>query len=421
MANLIGVVIPTWNNNNYLIPCVFSILSPFSTEDLFHVYVVNNGDPKNMEGLSHPRLTILQQEKNLGWEGGLKAGLAASSEEFVVFMNDDTLIPLPSVLWLNHLVNHFADPKVGAVGPSSNCVMGIQSIFANCPTDVVKVNFLVNFCCMVRRKALDEVGGVDDTLPGGDDLDLSIRLRKAGYELRADRNVFVYHHGFKTGERVNGGPNVAGGWNSIEMQWRTNWALINKHGLPAYLECMNQVPSIESPFDKSKGWVEDTEGEMVRKYVIGEKVIEIGCGMRKTVPHAIGVDRVPRGEAIPGVAPHLRSIADVTADAEGQIPVPDGSFQTVIARHILEHTINTVAALREWARVLEHGGRMIIAVPDHRMRNTIPMNYEHVRAFTPESLKDQMESLGFKTVDMLDPKNHVSFVGIFEKNGLQKT
>jgi hypothetical protein len=29
--------------------------------------------------------------------------------------------------------------------------------------------------------------------------------------------------------------------------------------------------------------------------------------------------------------------------------------------------------------------------------------------------------LGFKTVDLLDPKNHVSFVGVFEKNGLQKT
>src|SRR5207302_2015409 len=153
------IIIPTWNNNDYLIPCLASILSPLATEDLFHVYVVNNGEARNMELLhDHPRLTVLQQKENVGWEGGLKAGLAASQEPFVVFMNDDTFIPLPSVLWVNHLLNHFANPKVGAVGPSSNCVMGIQNIFANCPTDVLKVNFLIGFCLMVRREALEKVG-----------------------------------------------------------------------------------------------------------------------------------------------------------------------------------------------------------------------------------------------------------------------
>lgn len=415
----VGIIIPTWNNNSYLIPCLGSILSPLATEDLIHVYVVNNGEAHQMDQLrEHPRMTILQQTENLGWERGLKAGLAASQEPFVVFMNDDTFIPLPSVLWINHLLNHFAHAEVGAVGPSSNVVMGIQNIFANCPTDVLKVNFLIGFCLMVRRAALDHVGGVDDTLPGGDDLDLSIRLRQAGYDLLCDRNAFVYHHGFKTGERVNGGSNVVGGWNSVQMMERTNHALIRKHGLKAYLECMNQVPEIKSPFDAKNGWVEDTEGDVCRAWVSGEKVIDIGCGMRKTVPHAVGVDRVALGKEIPGVAPHLKSIADITADAEGQIPVESGSYDTVIARHILEHCVDSVRAIQEWGRVLKHGGRMIIAVPDHRMRNTIPMNFEHVRAFTPESLKNQMESLGFKTVDLVDPKNHVSFVGVFEKNGL---
>lgn len=415
----VGIIIVTFNNNEYFIPCLASILSPFTTEGLFHVYVVNNGSPQNVEQLQdHPKITILQQKENLGWEGGLKVGLEASKEPFVIFMNDDTFIPLPSVLWVNQLLNHFANPKVGAVGPSSNCVMGIQNIFANSPTDVLNVNFLVNFCCMVRRSALDEVGGVDDTLPGGDDLDQSIRLRKGGYNLLCDRNVFVYHHGFKTGERVNGGPGTNGGWNSLQMLERTNFALIRKHGLKAYIECMNQVPPIDSPFSKENGWIEDTEGDVCRKYIIGEKVIDIGCGMRKTVPHAVGVDRIPLGEAIPGIAPHLRSIADVRADAEGQLPIETGSFDTVIARHILEHVIDSVSAIKEWGRVLKHGGRMIIAVPDHRMRNTIPMNFEHVRAFTPDSLKNQMESLGFKTIDLLDPKNHVSFVGVWEKNGL---
>lgn len=234
----IAVICPTWNNNPYLIPCVRSIIS--MTDDSVHVYVVNNGEKENMVGLASPRVTILQQDRNRGWEGGLRAGLEASTEEFVVFMNDDTLIPLTSKGWLDKMFAYFKDPKVAAVGPSSNCVMGGQSIFSEIPPDqsVLKSTFLIGFCMMVRRSALESVGGVDDSLPGGDDLDLSIRFRKNGYDILIDRNAFVYHHGFKTGERVNGGPNVDGGWNSVSMMEKTNFALINKHGLRTWMATM---------------------------------------------------------------------------------------------------------------------------------------------------------------------------------------
>jgi GT2 family glycosyltransferase len=235
-----GILIPTWNNNQFLIPCVRSILD---TTDA-HLYIVNNGEKEHMMGLANDRVTILQQERNLGWEGGLLAGLAASKEEFVVFMNDDTFIPPVSKGWLEELLSYFKDPKVAAVGPSSNVVMGGQSIFAPFPPDqaVLRSTFLIGFCVALRRSVLEEAGSVDDSLPGGDDLDLSLRLRQKGYELLIDRNAFVYHHGFKTGERINGGPNVAGGWNSVEMTEKTNFALIRKHGLKAWLALMsNQI------------------------------------------------------------------------------------------------------------------------------------------------------------------------------------
>ena len=239
----IGVIIPTWNNNEYLIPCINSLLNPMMTEDLIHVYIVNNGDAHNMDGIVHARVTILQQTENLGWEGGLKKGLEVAKEEFIVFMNDDTYIPMTSMRWANRLLDHFRFPQVGAVGPSSNVVMGVQNIFSSIPYNYtpIEVNFLIGFCLMVRREALEKAGGIDDTLEGGDDLDLSIRLRKAGYHLLADREVFVYHHGFKTGERVNGGPQIQGGWNSVSMMEKTNWALMVKHSVRDWMHCMNQL------------------------------------------------------------------------------------------------------------------------------------------------------------------------------------
>lgn len=412
-----GIIIPTFNNMEYLVPCVKSLVSPHITEDIYHIYIVNNGHPDNMKFFSgFPKITIIQADENLGWEGGLKAGLEFSKEEIVIFMNDDTFIPLNSIRWINHLLDRFEDPKVGAVGPSSNTVMGAQNIFVDGPADVFRVNFLIGFCMAVRRKALEEAGGIDDTLPGGDDLDLSIRLRKAGYDLICDKNAFVYHHGFKTGERVEGPASVPNGWNSVQKIEKTNWALINKHGLKEWMECMNQVPEFKSA---CREWTaDDTEGNVVRQFVVGDKVVEIGCGMKKTLPHVVGVDRVPRGTSIPGLPPNTPSLADVVGDAQGGIPLDSESFDTVIARHILEHCVDAVSAVREWGRLLRHDGRLIIAVPDHTSRNTIPMNHEHVHAWTPESLKRFMEIQGWKTVDLLDPKNHVSFVGVFSKNGL---
>lgn len=417
--SVVGIIIPTWNNNQYLLPCLNSILTPLATEDLVHVYVVNNGESKNMALIDHPRVTILQQKENVGWEGGLIAGLEASTEEFLIFMNDDTFVPLPSLRWVNQMIDHFKYPQVGAVGPSSNCVMGAQNIFCGIPyyQDVISVNYLIGFCMMVRRSALQVAGGVDRTLPGGDDLDLSIRLRKAGYYLLVDRNVFVYHHGFKTGERIYGSSQAVGGWNSVEMMEKTNFALMQKHGLKAWIECMNQIPNTAIP-SKFAGWEEDSEGEFCRKLVTGENVLELGCGMRKTVPNAVGVDRVPHGMPIPGVAPGLVSQADICADAKGPIPAESGRFDTIIARHVLEHIVDDVEAIKEWGRLLKHGGRLIVAVPNHELRNTIPLNIEHVRAWTPRSLKAFMESQGWKTIDLLDPQNHISLVGVFEKNGV---
>lgn len=239
----IGIILPTWDNPQYLIPCVTSLFQPGTPEDLYHLYIVNNGNPNFIpkEYKESKNITVLQQEKNMGWEGGLKAGLEASSEEFVIFLNDDTYIPLFSTDWAERLLKHFDDPKVGAVGPSSNTVMGYQSIFAPNLTNVFNVNFLIGFCVALRRSALDEVGGVDTTLTGGDDLDLSIRLRKAGYKLVCDKTIFVYHHGFKSGERLLGGSSVKGGWNSVDKIERDAWGLMVKHGLPEYLECMRQV------------------------------------------------------------------------------------------------------------------------------------------------------------------------------------
>lgn len=413
--SMTAIIIPTFNNFEYLAPCIQSIIRYTVPEDLFHIYLVNNGEPESVEPFKgNPYITILQQEKNLGWEGGLKAGLAASKEPYVVFMNDDTFVPSHQRFWLHMLLNEFVYPECAAVGPSSNVVMGSQNIFGIRPETTLKVKFLIGFCMLVKRDYLELAGGIDNELPGGDDLDLSIRLRKLGKYLIAHQGVFVYHHGFKTGERVEGGP-AQGGWNSIEKIERTNNALIRKHGLRAFLDLWTDVPSDVKGVPPNWG---DPEAEICKRYTVGENIAELGCGDKKLFSNSVGFDITPKGEEIPGLSRRRYSLADIAANVAQELPVPAESFDTIIAQHVLEHICDTVGAIGAWKNALKHGGRLIIAVPDHTYRNTIPLNHEHVRGFTPESLRKEMELMGFNTVDMLDSKNDVSFVGVFERNGL---
>jgi SAM-dependent methyltransferase len=229
-----------------------------------------------------------------------------------------------------------------------------------------------------------------------------------GKRLLINPEAFIIHHAFKTGERVRGGPNKPGGWNSKEMVDRTNQWLIRKHGFKTYLSTMRGFNY------ESLGPSPDLEGDVVQGLVRGQKIVEVGCGFRKTVPQAIGIDRVAKGNPVNHVKGPV-SVADIEADITQPIPIDDKSVDTIIARHILEHVIDPISTLRNWNRIIKTGGRLIIAVPNHEIRNTIPLNPEHVHGFTPSSLISLVRECGFRDVHTIDPKNGISFVTCFEK------
>lgn len=411
----ITIIIPTYNNREYLHPCLLSMMQRISTQGLFRIIVVNNGHKTSCDWIGSDIVEVINTGKNLGWEGGLKEGLKHTKSPFVMFANDDIFIPTSSSSWLHTMLEHFRNPEVGAVGPGSNVVMGMQNIWATSPYDLFAAKFLIGFCVMVRREALDKAGGIDVGLPGGDDLDMSIRLRKAGYQLVVDKGVFVYHHGFKTGTRVHGDHQKLSGWNSWEMLQKTNTALIKKHGFREWFETAvlgtQQTESLHGGT-----WAQgDSEGDFIRSQLVKEqKVVDLGCGHNKTVPWAVGVDMIPKGVTINSLHDAV-SQADVEADVTEVLPFKDGTFDVAIARHILEHCLNPVLTLREWARVIKKGGKLYIAVPNQDLHNTIPMNMEHVHAYTPENLVDLVEALGLEVEQIHDPKNGVSFVAVLTK------
>ncbi len=404
-----SIIIPTWNNPEYLIPCLESISKTGCLDGLCELIVVNNGDQPLDYLKEWPNTKVLKPKSNLGWEGGLQFGLQEAQGDFICFQNDDTLIPAATKSFYSQLLWPFQNKSVAAVGPTTTIASGWHSIFQrNAVQQLTDVTYLIFFTVMLRRSDMEAVGGIDTSAPGGDDFDLSIRLRKAGKRLLINPDAFLIHHAFKTGTRVRGDQNVAGGWNSKEMTDRTNQWLIQKHGFKTYLETIRgysyqALPSV------------DSEGDMVRLLVRGSRIIELGCGSTKTVPQAIGIDQMKAGESPSHLHDGKKSVADIQADVSKPLPLEDLSVDTVIARHILEHCLNTVQTLINWNAVLKMGGRLIIAVPNQDTISSIPLNPEHVHAFTPDSLRSIAELCGFKLEETKDPENHISFVACFEK------
>lgn len=68
---------------------------------------------------------------------------------------------------------------------------------------------------------------------------------------------------------------------------------------------------------------------------------------------------------------------DILSNSEDFPEVAGGTFDFVVANHVLEHLTDPIQALREWHRILRPGGLLLMAVPDKRL------TFDHARARTP--------------------------------------
>jgi SAM-dependent methyltransferase len=103
----------------------------------------------------------------------------------------------------------------------------------------------------------------------------------------------------------------------------------------------------------------------------GQRVLDVACGtgaLTRTVAacvgragHAIGLDANPQ---MLGVARRLDPSIEWLEGRAEALPLPDASVDAVVSQFGLMFFDDRVAALREMARVLKPGGRLVVAVCD---------------------------------------------------------
>lgn len=234
MALKLSVIIVNYNVKYYLDQCIRSVLRAFEVmkkasssdssvnEEVAEIIVVDNHSAdgsvdyleKRYPQMLYPMVRFVRSAHNLGFARANNIAIRQSRGEYVLLLNPDTIVGEDTLKASVDFMDAHED--AGAVGVRMLGAQGRRAMESRrgLPTPMVSFFKMLGFCnrwphhrlfgkyymgylpwdepcqievvsgayCMLRRKALDEVGLLDeDFFMYGEDIDLSYRVLKGGY------------------------------------------------------------------------------------------------------------------------------------------------------------------------------------------------------------------------------------------------
>lgn len=198
----VTVVIPVRDNASGLERLVQSLRG-------LRVIIVDDGSvspvlASQFEGM-HSDVRIIRHPRSKGPAAARNAGLRACETDFVAFLDSDVV---PRRGWLEALLGHFCDPAVAlvaprivALSPSDSAVARYEAVHSSLDLGLREapvvpfgtVSYVPSAAIVCRRRTLMEIGGFDEALASGEDVDLCWRLNEAGARLRYEPIAAVAH------------------------------------------------------------------------------------------------------------------------------------------------------------------------------------------------------------------------------------
>lgn len=246
----LSIVIVNWNTKGYLVRCLRSIFEA-GKKDSREVFVIDNGSGDGSADevkRTFPTVRLIENEENLGFARAVNQGLRLSPGRYHLLLNPDTQIKEGSIETLLFFMD--SHPEAGIAGVQLlNADESKQNSIANSPTlatellnksllrwlfpgrypgkeevyrEPIKVESVIGACMMVRKKAIEEVGLLDeDYFLFLEETDWCYRMRKAGWEVYHVPTAEVYHFQGKSAEA-----NI--GMAKIEY-YRSRYQFFRKH------------------------------------------------------------------------------------------------------------------------------------------------------------------------------------------------
>ena len=204
----LSIVIVSYNVRTYLEQCLQSVHQALEGIEGEVFVVDNHSDDDSVATVrtGYPWVRLIENEENIGFSRANNIAIRQARGEYVLLLNPDTVVATDTL----HQVLDFMDshPKAGGAGVMMHHTDGSRAPESRraIPTPWVSCLKMLGFTrryymshlsweepgrievisgafFFLRRKALDEVGLLDeDFFMYGEDIDLSYRLLKGGWE-----------------------------------------------------------------------------------------------------------------------------------------------------------------------------------------------------------------------------------------------
>ena len=218
------ISIITINYNGLKDTCELIDTLPLENDKL-EVIVVDNAslqDEASIIEQRYPKVTVVRSSKNLGFAGGNNLGIQASHGRYLFFINNDTIIETKNEEQRNNFLQPLIErlessDKIGMVCPKIRFSWGnhlIQYAGYTPLSSITMRNHSIGFgeedhgqydtphqtpyahgaAMLVKREVINRVGMMPECFfLYYEELDWSMMIRRAGYEIWFDPSFTVYH------------------------------------------------------------------------------------------------------------------------------------------------------------------------------------------------------------------------------------
>lgn len=212
----ISVIILTYNNLELTKACLQSVVERSDYPDLEIVIVDNassDGSPAYLRefGEAHPNVKVILNDSNLGFAAGNNVGMAAATGDYLVLLNNDTVVTRG---WVMTMLRHLeADSSLGIIGPRTNNIGNEARVemhykdVAEMPAEALQLTLgsmgkvypmrnAAFFCAMLPRSTYELCGPISEDYGRGffEDDDYCRKVEAVGLRVVCADDVFVHHH-----------------------------------------------------------------------------------------------------------------------------------------------------------------------------------------------------------------------------------
>ncbi len=193
----ISVVVITKNEEKNIADCLRSLVSQ-EYSDEFEIMVVDSSTDRTPEIVKKFTAARLVPETKKGFSAARNSGIRESKYDYVAFIDADCIAPKNWLAKLSEGMGDFSGVGGNAYPPEGSPFFGRCIACLGYPAGgalgIEPADNIVTCNALFRKQAIASVGGFDERLTfGGEDSDISRRLKSANHKLKILGNSYVWH------------------------------------------------------------------------------------------------------------------------------------------------------------------------------------------------------------------------------------